>query len=187
MVKKIVLLCAVALLTMSWSAFGLELTPTDCTPGYPCWTGTQTGMPSIYAEIAALGITGVNDSTLTYKQDVGGPESGPFAPYYETSFFNSPSDPTDATITFVGEPSQAMTGAEYLLVKDGSQDPSWYLFGLSLWNGIDDIVLTDFWPGQGAISHVSIYGGASVPEPATLFLLGTAMAGLAIFRRRAAH
>lgn len=59
------------------------------------------------------------------------------------------------------------------------------------WNGTDDLLLRGFWPNQGAISHVSLYGteGSSdniTPEPALLGLFGTALAlvGARLRRRR---
>lgn len=117
------------------------------------------------------------------KQEVGGPKSGPVAPYYSASPTNFSLDPEDVTITFVREPSQAMPGAESLRVKDGNLNPARHRFGLSLWNWKDDVGQSDFWPRRRGISHVS-KSCVSVPEPATLFLLGTALAGLAILRRR---
>ena len=84
----------------------------------------------------------------------------------------------------------------YLVVKDGKQlQPYWYIFDLNavlvdyetaVWNGSDTLQLRNFWPLQGAISHVSICGSGnvSVPEPATLLLLGFGLIGLAGFRKK---
>jgi hypothetical protein len=43
------------------------------------------------------------------------------------------------------------------LVKGGEQDPSWYLFDISSWDGMATISLSGFWPGKGSISHISIF------------------------------
>ena len=126
------------------------------------------------------------DPTLAYKMNVGGPEEGPFAASYSTSFFNTPSDPADATISYISGPK--ITAEDiYLLVKDGNHSPTGYLFDISAWNGEENLVLTGFWPAQGAISHVSIYtngNASSVPDGgATLILLGMGISGLAAARR----
>ena len=124
------------------------------------------------------------DPALVYKQNVGGSEEGTYASSYSTSFFNSVSDPEDATISFVSG-SYITASNIYLLVKDGNHTPAGYLFDISGWDGKVDLVLTDFWPNGGAISHVSIYAsGVGVPDGGTtLMLLGIALAGLIAARR----
>ena len=124
------------------------------------------------------------DPTLAYKQNVGGSELGPFADSYSTSFFNTPSDPADATISYISGPKISAQDI-YLLVKDGNHNPTGYLFDISSWNGTENLVLTTFWPAQGAISHVSIYTrGSAVPDAgATLMLLGIGLSSLAAARR----
>ena len=130
------------------------------------------------------------DPTLAYKKDVGGSEEGPFASSYSTAFFNSPSDPEDATISFVS--GAKITAQEiYLLVKDGNHAPYAYFFNISSWDGAASIVLNDFWVGKGAISHVSIYKRGTATPPvsnvpdggATLVLLGLGLCGLVAARR----
>ena len=171
----------VMLLAFGAQAHALLITPESA----PQWSGPETSTSEINAII--LGITG--SSVELYKQEVDdGVESGILAGSYETEFFNTPTDPTDATITYTGGPIVGIPA--YLLVKDGFQDPegpipAWYLFELATWDGMDTLLLKGFWPDQGAISHVSLYGNQqSVPEPATMLLLGFGLIGLAGFGRK---
>ena len=93
-------------------------------------------------------------------------------------------EPSDALIDYISGP--AVTGTKFLLVKDGNQTPAWYLYRLD-WNGTDDIVLDNFWPGNGSISHVTLYGSSSpttVPDGGSMsMLLGLGLMGLAGVRR----
>jgi hypothetical protein len=175
----------------------------DIGPASPqlCATSNITAEPNtkVVVESAACANGTVEE---LYKANVGSTsnpattESGPFAASYDTEFFNSPLDPMDATISFVAPPSIDcdLYGGCFLAVKDGNQEPALYVFNISDWNGTDDLVLTGFWPNQGAISHVSIWGGGDgggdddeIPEPASLALVAFALiaAGAARRRRRA--
>lgn len=167
-------------LGMVSSASALTITPSTL----PQWSGSSPVNPDAN-DISALVSYGGTLSEL-YKQDLDGGESGSFAVSYETAFFNTPTDPMDATITYVSGQSFITGDPLYLLVKDGNHDPIWYIFDLSSWNGTDTLDIQGFWPNQGAISHVAIYGpnGTSVPEPLTLILLGFGLVGIAGIRRR---
>jgi hypothetical protein len=147
-------------------------------PGGEFSSGDQTAQSQIDATLSSLGI-----SNLLYKDNVGGSEEGAFASYYTTVYSNDPLDPKDALITWDG--GDFITGG-YLLVKDGNQSPAWYLFDIGSWDGQETLQLNDFWPNQGAISHVSIYDGGMnpVPEPSTMLLFGTGIACLLGYARR---
>jgi hypothetical protein len=97
--------------------------------------------------------------------------------------FNSLSDPSGGAISWVGSGPVAKDNI-FLLVKDGNQNPSAYLFNISGWNGTELLSLSNFWPGPGgAISHVSIYASGVPDGGTTLILLGIGLAGLGAARR----
>jgi hypothetical protein len=147
-------------------------------------------------------VVGVDAGTLTlfYQKSVDSTlENGPFADSYSTAFFNTPTDPEDAVITYGG--GAAIGGSSlYLLVKDGNSNPTYYLFNLLnlnvdldgdgdldtyKWNGTDQLYLDGFWPQKGAISNVAIYGSTHVPDGGlTVLLLGIGVGGAALFSRK---
>ena len=175
---KVLAAATAMLLGMSLRAEAITVYPTNAIE-----QGNQTGTSAILAYLDGLGYP--VDSEL-YKSDVGGPESGGYAGSYETTY--SPTlDPDSATIRYSGGP--AITGSPiYMLVKDGNASPAWYFFNLSAlgWHGTETLNLRNFWPAQGAISHVAIYGhSTSVPDGGSMaMLLGLGMLGLASVRRR---
>jgi hypothetical protein len=183
---KYLKLILTAFVLLGWqSANALVIQPSDCdgiAPDLTCTTGIETDVPSI---LAALG--GV---TEVYKQDVGGGESGVLAGSYTTAFLNSPSDPMDAVITYTGGDLVDCSSDCGLLIKDGNSYlktglPNWYYFNLTgLWDGMEVLELTGFWPSNGAISHVSLIGGISVPEPTVSLLLGAGLIMIGLVRRK---
>ena len=175
---KVMLIVLCALVAFATQANALSIMPST-TPKY---TGTENNMRDILAAIAVW--PGVDLSMLLYKSNVGGGEEGPLAGSYRTTYSNTQSDPSNALIEYTGGPS--IGGDEiWLLIKDGKHDPAWYLFDLDEldWDGISDLILSNFWPGNGAISNVSLYG-TPVSEPATMLLLGAGLLGIALFGRR---
>lgn len=149
-------------------------------PGDAFLSGPETSQ----AAIDFVFVGDISPSVLLYKQDEGGSESGPLAGSYNTTFN---ADLSGGTIAYTG--GDIVGPVAFLLVKDGNHDPGWYAFSLSPpvgpdWNGMETLVLSGFWPGPGSISHVSLYGSRAVPEPGTLFLLGSGLVSLTFARRK---
>lgn len=181
---------AAALLVFAAQAQALLLRPADTT----CTSNINSNFNEAQVEAWVLSCFGRTvDLGLLYKAEVNedGPpfESGPFAGSYQTTFFNTLTDPSDALIDYIS--GLAIVCPEcFLVVKDGNQTPAQYLFDIGSWNGTDDLILSGFWPNQGAISNVAIWGGAparQVSAPGTIALLGLAIAGLAFVARRKAR
>lgn len=165
---------AVLFSVLAFQAEALLLTLTPTTSGVIA--GTAYG-PSNCEPGCVETVFGADDLSLLYKADAGTTvtEEGPYAPFYNTVFLATPTDPSGATLTHLGGPSIAC-GDCFLAIKDGKHSPGYYFYDLAGWNGTDSITFANFWPGEGAISHIAIWGDrVAVPEPATLSLLGAGL------------
>lgn len=168
------------------TSYALSIAPLSITPSDSQWQGNDTSQPDINIVISGV----IGNSTELYKQNVGeSGDTGFFAANYTTVFAATPTDPSAATVTWDG--GAFIPATAYMLVKDGSQIPAWYLFDLSAlgWDGKHTLELTGFWPNQGAISHVAFYSGQSdipgVPDgSSTIAMLGLAFGVLGLLRTR---
>jgi hypothetical protein len=113
-------------------------------------------------------------------------EAGPFAPSYQTLFSQTPSFPENALIAFGGGPAIASSSL-FLYVRDSGDTPAFYIYDLLAhgWNGVDNLSLSGFWPGAGAIAQVKIVGIAAttVAEPTTVPLLVMGVLALVVAAR----
>jgi len=181
------LILASGLLIFAGSANALLIDPADTTadcsgPG----TGNDANWIAEYCNDPGQ-MGGLND---IYKANVDdGNEEGDLLGSYDTMFTNTAMEPENALINHVvGTSSVDMTENAWLLVKDGNQEPGRYAFDLNDlgWNGTDALDLRNFWPNEGAISNVSLWGSvaSNVPEPGSLALFGLGLLSLGWIRRR---
>ena len=157
------------------------------TPGLAIQWGDETANQHA-DDISAR--TGTPNLEELYKQNAGDPfpaDSGFFAGSYVTTYNG---DLSGGTVDYIS--GSSITGSPlYLYVKDGNNNPAWYLFNISAWNGTDNLDLSEFWTDKGSISHIAIYGTNTtgntpgVPDGGTTAaLLGGSFVLLALARRK---
>jgi hypothetical protein len=159
----------------------LQLDPSSL----PQWTTNKVANLTIDDVKEITGFVGTLEQR--YKNNVDGEEEGPFEDDYSTEYFDTPSDPQAATISY-DQTGNFITDPIFLIVKGGNGfSPAQYIFPITEWNGTDDIELTDFWPTANAISHLEILGGNGTiaPEPtaAGVWIGLAALGGLLSVRR----
>ena len=181
---------------ISINANALILTPSDCGLDN-CFTSNDPSEPSVSDIQDYIGTSTVLSNL--YKSEVDGTvdfdaytstglNEGTYSGSYTTIFSNWGIDPADALISYnLG--TDVLSCVEcYLSIKGGSGNngSSLYIFDISSWDGTEEIELTGFLPGSGAISNVAIWGGGEVdvPEPGTLALFGLGLLGMALGRRK---
>lgn len=162
---------ALLMLGLEAQAFVITTTTIDgvACDSTTCWSGSDPKNPKA-ADVSA--ITGVADLVSLYKAEVpdnsGDPivEEGLLTSSYETSFWPDPLDPENALISYIVGGDFISCPECFLLVKDGKNNPVWYIFDIGSWDGTEVLDIQNFWPGKGGISHVDILGkSTSVPEP----------------------
>jgi len=185
------------LLMSSVNASALTISPSDCDDNggaLQCWTDSQTVKPWDVDGFEVDTGFGAGDLVNYYKAEVdgaggigdggnAGEEEGSYAVSYATTFN---ADLSGAPIQFILNTSVIACPECYLLIKDGNQSPGTYIFNIGSWDGTASINLSGFWPSNGAISHIAIWGQqvSSVPAPGTVLLLGIGLCVIGALRRK---
>lgn len=200
--KKIALTVAL----VCWSALAMagNITITGPSPSNslptgapnPSCTGGNGGTDTAFLGSAACG--SLTPLSFLYKHNIGGGEEGNVGLFSFSAVTANAGGGDDLLLTWTGGAANACAGYAscWLVVKDGNANPGRYGYNLSTqtsWNGNGNIQLLNFWPAQGSISHVALFGVGTctsncfneTPEPSTVALVGLALLGAGAARRRA--
>ena len=162
----------------------ISITPANSAVWNPHPNGNPTSAEVEAFILTAFGIECDEPLEEAYKQNAGGAEEKAFAASYATTLNG---DLSGGSVTWNG-PGTITGDHIFFFVKDGNPEP-FYVYNLTGWNGTEQLDFSGFYPGNGAISHVSIYTCVDltptprevVPEGgASVALLGLALAGIGL-------
>lgn len=174
------LMLVMAWLCISFQAQALMLDPDDAS----ATTSINSNLTTLSEINSAFG-TAYSDLMLLWKGETDSAPAGQDGALADSYLWNVADPANGGTIDHVGGEPAADCPTCFLIVKDGRSEVAQYLFDLGSWDGIEQIVLSGFWPNkEDAISNVAIWGGVTeVPEPGALLLLSLGLLGLVYSRK----
>ena len=195
LLNNFAVVCAIFCVSViSASALTIDPSYSSWIPGVNLWTGDDGIEPDgkmdplNSSQVETILGLAVGDLTEVYKTDPKTGDDGLLGSSYQTTY---PSGSLKGgTISYVGGNSVDPESLILLGIKDGKNEPFWYVFDLTgLWNGLSDLMVQNVYSGNGgSISHMTIFTGENpgkvVPDDGVTFaLLGLGVASLGVLRR----